>query len=66
MDSVIREVYSALKEDIIRGDFRYLIHKDLKDLEIEMTDSELKTYTKFQWKKLVKDEVKKLSICIFS
>ena len=66
MDSMIREVYSDLKEDIIRGDFRYLIHKDLKDLEIEMTDSELKTYTKFQWKKLVKDEVKKLSICIFS
>ena len=50
MDSMIREVYSALKEDIIRGDFRYLIHKDLKDLEIEMTDSELKHTLSFNGK----------------
>ena len=40
MDSMISEVYSR------RGDFYYLIHRDLLYLGIEMTDSQKKNIHK--------------------
>ena len=58
INSTISEVYCALKEDSRRGDFYHLVQKDLQDLSIEMTDSEIKSYKKRKWKIFVKDEVK--------
>ena len=50
-DSMIYQVYQALKEDSRRGDFYYLSQKDLKDLNIDMTENEIKQSSKYQWKK---------------
>ena len=58
IDSIISEVYCALKEDSRKGDFVSLVQKDLQDLCIEMTDNEIKSYRKIQWKTFVKDQVK--------
>ena len=51
-------MYSALKEDSRKGDFYQLVQKDLKDLNIEMTDSDIKNHKKSQWEMYVKEQVK--------
>ena len=64
-DSMISEVYSALKEDSRKGDFYQLVQKDLKDLNIEMTDSDIKNHKKSQWKMYVKEQVKNAAFFVF-
>ena len=56
--SIIRQVYDVLKQDSRKGDFLNLVKKDLKHCNIQMTEEEIKIYTKTRWKNLVSNKVK--------
>ena len=56
-DSMIHKVYIALREDSHKGDFKALTDKDRKDLEINLTDEEVKHIPKVSWKKFIKEKV---------
>ena len=60
---MISEVYSALKEDSRKGDFYQLVQKDLKYLNIEMTDSDITNHKKSLLKAYVRDQVKVQHFC---
>jgi hypothetical protein len=57
--SIIRQVYDALKQDSRKGDFFQLVQKDLKHCNLQMTEEEIKNYTKTKWKNVVSDKVKR-------
>ena len=50
INSMIRQVYIALKEDIRKGDFVTLTNNDRNDLNIDKTDFEIQDMTKPNWK----------------
>ena len=52
MTSMIRQVFEVQKLDSRKGDFCELIKKDLNDLNIEMNDEEIKSFSKSQWKNM--------------
>ena len=56
--SMIRQVYETLKTDSIKGDFIYLVKKDMIDLDIDLTEEEINNIPKPQWKKFVNCVVK--------
>ena len=58
INSMISEVFKALKEESRKGDFYQLVQKDLQDLDIEMSENYIMNYKKCQWKLFVKDQVK--------
>ena len=58
MTSMIRQVFEVQKLDSRKGDFCELIKKDLNDLNIEMNDEEIKSFSKSQWKKYVHTKTK--------
>ena len=53
MSSMLRQVYETLKKDSVKGDFIYLIEKDMDQLNITFTEEEIQGMTKPQWKKYV-------------
>jgi hypothetical protein len=57
-ESLISQVFTALKEDSRKGDFVQLTNTDRKDLEIELNDMEIKSMSKWSWKKLLKEKTK--------
>ena len=61
-ESIINQVYAALKEDSRRGDFNHLVPKKVLDLNIDMTGNEIKLSPKWQWKKYVKERVKSAAL----
>ena len=58
INSMIRQVFDALREDSRKGDFISLTKKDKIDLQIDKTDEEIADMTKGTWKKYVKEMVK--------
>ena len=42
--STLRQVYDVLKSDSKKGDFEYLVKKDLKDLQISLNEDEILSY----------------------
>ena len=46
MDSLVKQVYTALKEDSRKGDFVGLVNSDKEDFEIDCTDEEIKTMSR--------------------
>ena len=46
MCSMIRQVYELLKTESVKGDFIYLIKKDMEELDIDFTEEEIKNTTK--------------------
>ena len=57
-ESMLRQVFIALKEDSRKGDFKELTDKDRIELEIELEDEEIEVISKVSWKKYVKEKVK--------
>ena len=53
MSSMLRQVYETLKKYSVKGDFIYLIEKDMDQLNITFTEEEIQGMTKPQWKKYV-------------
>ena len=62
IDSMIVQVYNALKEDHKKGDFVQLTNLDRKDLDIELTDEDIQTIPKVTWKKYIKEKVNTLAL----
>ena len=50
---MIKRVYEELKKDSKKGDFVDLVRKDLKSLEINLSDEEIKKYSKRKWSELI-------------
>ena len=61
IESMVGHVFRALKEDSRKGDFWWLVQKDLKELNIDMDEIQIKNHTKWQWKQIVKNSVRKLA-----
>ena len=58
IDCMIRQVFTALKEDSRKGDFIFMSNNDRIELEINKTDEKIAEITKYCWKKYVKERVK--------
>ena len=51
-----------MKEDYRKGDFVYLTNCDRKDLEIDLSDAEIRDMSKNMWKKYIKETVKSAAL----
>ena len=58
-DELINKVYLAQKEDPSNGDFCKLVLQDFKLLEMQISEEEIESMTRCEFKKLVKAYVKK-------
>ena len=61
-DSMIRNVFIALKEDCKKGDFKDLTDKDRIELEINVEDEDIEGISKNAWKKYIKEKVKSAAL----
>ena len=61
-ETMVKKVYKAMKEDSKVGDFVDLIKKDMKTVNINLTDDEIKEETTIKWKTLVNKEVKNAAL----
>ena len=55
--SMIRKVYEALKSESRKGDFVYLVQKDIEAIKKDLSEEEIKNTSKYEWKKLVMEKV---------
>ena len=55
---MLRQVYEALKGDSRKGDFVSLIKTDMEELSIEITEEEIVSLKKTDWKKYVNEIIK--------
>ena len=53
---MIRKVFETLIEDSRNGDFIYLTNLDRKELKIQLTNVEIQSLSKLQWKKVVREK----------
>ena len=58
MESMIRQVFEALKVDSRKGDFVALVKEDIETLNIDLSEEDITLITKLQWKKYVHEKVK--------
>ena len=58
MESMIRQVFEALKVDSRKGDFVALVKEDIETLNIDLSEEEITLITKLQWKKYVHEKVR--------
>ena len=57
-DELVQKVYEAQKNDPSSGDFSELVREDLKDIKMEITDSEIMRETKNRFKSVVKTKIR--------
>ena len=57
-DSMISKVFKALKEDSRRGDFVHLKTKDKVDLEMDLSNDEIKSMSQWMWKRFLNNKIK--------
>ena len=62
INSLLRQVFDALREDSRKGDFISLTNRDRIDLKIDQTNEEIADMTKCMWKKYVKEMVKSAAL----
>ena len=53
-----RQVYDTLKKDSRNEDFVALVESDKKALQIEITDEDITSVSKYSWKKYLKEKTK--------
>ena len=56
--SMIRKVYEALKQESRKGDFVYLVQKDLMEIDLKLLDEEIHTLSVGKWKGIVRRKIK--------
>ena len=56
-ESMMFKVFETLNNDNRNGDFVFLTNQDRKDLDIDLTNSEIEGMSHFMWKKLVNNKV---------
>ena len=54
---MIKKVYDELKKDSRKGDFIDLVIQDMEDIGIDLSEEEIESLSKLEWKKCVKDKV---------
>ena len=57
MESMIRQVFEALKADSRKGDFVSLVKQDIEALNIGLSEKDIKLFTMLKWKKFVHEKV---------
>ena len=62
MDTMLRQVFEALKEDTRNGDVVSLTNRDKIELEIYITDEDIAQISKVSWKKFVREKVKETAL----
>ena len=62
MDTMLRQVFEALKEDTRNGDVVSLTNRDKIELEIYITDEDIAQISKVRWKKFVRKNVKESAL----
>ena len=55
--TLIRQVYDVLKQESRKGDFVYLVQKDLHEINMEMSDEQIHPFTNLKWQNIVKQKV---------
>ena len=53
-DSILAKVFQIIIDDSIEGDFVALTNKDKLELEITLSDSDIKTMSLWRWKRNIK------------
>ena len=52
ISSILRKVYDTMKCDSRKGDFYNLVKKDMEDLDIAMTEEDIREHARTKWKYL--------------
>ena len=63
MTSTLGQVYETMKCDSRKGDFYHLVTKDLKDLNLDMSENDIQKHSKIAWKMFI---TKKVRECVFN
>ena len=58
MESMISQVYHEQKKESRKGDFSNMVSKDMNEVDITMTDFEIRNMSKQKWKRLCKNKTK--------
>ena len=58
-ETLIRQVFDVLNEDSRKGDFVYLTNHDKIELEIDLSNEEISSISKWSWKKYLREKVTK-------
>ena len=61
-DELIARFYSAQKYSPSDGDWVYQIEKDKADIKLELSEAEIQSMSKYQFKKMVKQKIENLAI----
>ena len=61
-DELITRFYSAQKYSPSDGDWVYQIEKDKADIKLELSEAEIQSMSKYQFKKMVKQKIENLAI----
>ena len=56
--STLRQVYDTMKFDSRKGDFCQLVNQDMEDLDMIMTEEEIRSFTKGKWKMTISKKLK--------
>ena len=64
IESTTRQVFETQKEDSTNGDFVDLVSKDKKELNIELSEEEIKSMNKIVWKIFVDRKIKEVALNI--
>ena len=62
---LITQVYDVLQQESRKGDFVYLVQKDLHENNMEISDEQIQTFTNQKWKNVVKQKVNQASFTHF-
>lgn len=61
-DELVMRVYTARKNDPLKGDFYQIVKDDLEDLDIKMNETEIKQMNRSKFKAIVKERIKKRAL----
>ena len=61
-DSMIRKVYETQKSESRKGDFVHQIKADMKEIGLEIKDTEIIKYNKTKWSKTVNEKIEKAAL----
>ena len=57
-DELTRQIYDAMKEDPIKDDWIHLVWKDISDINLNLSDDQIGSLSKSEFKKIVKSKMR--------
>ena len=61
-ESMLKQVYDQQKKESRKGDFVFQVKQDMKEMDINMDDNEIKELSIRKWKKLVNEKTKEAAL----